>query len=519
MVIYICIILKPLGYDERMDKMGECVLALTDICKRFSGVTALDHVSFDVFAGEVHALMGENGAGKSTLMKIINGIYKADEGKIALYGEETEVSSPREAQMHGIAMIHQELNNIPYMTISENMFLGREPNHNGIVNRKKMNADTRELLKTVCLQIDPRTKMHELSVAQMQMVEIAKAISMNARIIIMDEPTSAISDKEVETLFQIIRKLREKQIAIIYISHKIQEVFEIASRITVLRDGHSIETRNANEFTRDSLIAMMVGRELTNIYPAKSKRPESTPLLEAIKLSNNNIHDVSFTLHSGEILGIGGLMGAGRSELLETLFGVRPYTKGQLMLHGRNIRVRRPNDAIKNGFAFVTEDRARTGLNLKTSIKRDMSIVTLSTLCRPRGIIRRKKENEAVDYRVRQLNIKTPSRNKPIAKLSGGNQQKVILGRWLMSSPNIVLLDEPTRGIDVGAKYEIYTIIQQMAQDGKGIIMVSGELPELIGVCDRVLMMRDGRIQGELSGNEMTQQAMMNLATRENEEA
>ena len=494
--------------------MAETLLALQGICKRFSGVVALENVSFDVRAGEVHVLMGENGAGKSTLMKIINGIYKADQGKMLLHGVETSVSSPRDAQEKGIAMIHQELNNIPDMTVGENLFLGREPGKCGLVNRKQMYQKTEALLEPIQLKVDPKCKMRALSVAQMQMVEIAKAISYDSKVIIMDEPTSAISDQEVETLFGIIRMLRNRGVGIIYISHKMDEVFRIADRITVLRDGQAVGTYNTDQLDRDQLITLMVGRELTDIYPPKAGKMGGKTLLKVSGLSNDVVHNIHFELHAGEVLGIGGLMGAGRSELLETLFGVRNWSAGSMEIESKPVDVRNPGKAIANSIAFVTEDRARTGLNLKTSIKRDMSIVMLSKFC-SRGVIRNKRENAAVDQEIRHLNIKTPSRNQLVAKLSGGNQQKVILARWLMSNPRIILLDEPTRGIDVGAKYEIYTIIQQMAAEGKGVLVVSSELPELIGICNRVLMMCNGEITGELTGDELTQEAMMKLATQE----
>ena len=495
--------------------MCETLLALQDICKQFSGINALQHVHFDVRAGEVHVLMGENGAGKSTLMKIISGIYRADSGAMEYLGKPTTVLSPGAAQAMGIAMIHQELNNVPDMTIAENLFLGREPTRHLFLDRRKMNADASELLQKIRMNFDPNRKMNTLSIAQMQMVEIVKAISLHARILIMDEPTSAISNQEVETLFEIIRMLRNQQVGIIYISHKMEETFRIADRITVLRDGQSVGTYPKEELNRDRLIMLMVGRELTHVYPPRTQRQPGKALLTVNGLCNDAVHNVHFTLHSGEVLGIGGLMGAGRSELLESLFGVRSCCKGNIEINGQITRIRSPRDAIAHSMAFVTEDRKRTGLNLKTTIKRDMSIVTLAKFCRMRSFVRDHMENQAVDQGIRDLNIKTPSRNQMVVNLSGGNQQKVILARWLMACPEIILLDEPTRGIDVGAKYEIYKIIQNLAAQGKGVLMVSSELPELIGVCDRVLMVCHGEVTGELLQGDMTQEAMMQLATKE----
>ena len=492
--------------------LRECLLTMRGVCKRFAGIRALDDVSFDLYAGEVHVLMGENGAGKSTLMKIIDGIYRPDSGEILLKGKAVRIHSPREAQANGIAMIHQELNNVPEMTIAENLFLGREPGARGFLDRKRMNEETRRVLEPIGLNVPPDTKMKALSVAKMQMVEIAKAISYNSDIIIMDEPTSAITETEVDALFQIIGMLREKGVGIIYISHKLNEVFRIADRITVLRDGRSIATDPASVFTKDRLISLMVGRELTNMYPPEIPHEKGPVLLRVDNVRCAGIQSASFSLHAGEILGLGGLMGSGRSELLEAIFGMRPLDNGTIELNGKRVRFGHPSDAICSKIAFVTEDRKRSGLNLKASVKRDMSIITLSDYCRVRGFLSRRLENAAVERGIRMLNVKTPSRNQLIVNLSGGNQQKVILARWLLSCPEIILLDEPTRGIDVGAKYEIYQIIKRLAAEGKAILMVSSEMPELIGVCDRVIMLCEGRLMGELCKEEMCQEAMMSLA-------
>ena len=493
--------------------MQDILLSLENISKYFSGVPALQNINFELRSGEVHILMGENGAGKSTLMKIINGIYKADSGQMCFLGKKNFIHSPLEAQQLGISMIHQELNNVPDMTIAENLFLGREPVRFGLLDKKKMITDAQKLLEPIHLEIDVKRKMNSLSVAQMQMVEIAKAISYNAKVIIMDEPTSAISEQEVQTLFKVIKKLSEQGVGIIYISHKMDEVFAIGDRITVLRDGITCGTFNVKDTSRDQLITTMVGRELSAIYPPRSKRTIGKELLRTEELCNNMVTDISFSLRAGEILGIGGLMGAGRSELIESLFGLRKITKGKLYIHNKLVDFNAPSKAIKTKMALVTEDRKRTGFNPTTSIKRDMSIVTLKKFCKM-NVIRTFLENKAVDQGIQSLNIKTYGRNQKVINLSGGNQQKVILARWLMAQPDIILLDEPTRGIDVGAKYEIYAIIQRLASEGKAVLIVSSELPEIIGICDRVLMMCEGRITGELQGKEMTQESMMHLATK-----
>ncbi|MEG1813487.1 MAG: sugar ABC transporter ATP-binding protein, partial [Clostridia bacterium] len=446
-------------------------------------------------------------------MKIIDGIYRPDAGTMHLFGHISSVQSPKEAQHKGIAMIHQELNNVLEMTVAENIFLGREPVRWGLLDRRRMNQDARKALAPIKLDIDPDTKMKCLSCAQMQMVEIAKAISYKARIIIMDEPTSAISDKEVDALFAIIAMLRTQGVGIVYISHKMNEVFRIADRITVLRDGKTVATCPASELDSDKLITLMVGRALTNVYPPDIPHERREVVLEVKALScAGKFENISFSLHAGEILGVAGLMGAGRSELLETIFGLREASGGCVKVLGKALKIKCPVDAIAQSIAFVTEDRKHTGLNLKTSVKRDISIVTLGDYCRAGQFIDNRRENEAVDRGIQMLNVKTPSRNQQVVNLSGGNQQKVILARWLLASPKIILLDEPTRGIDVGAKYEIYLITKKLAAAGKAVLMVSSEMPELIGVCDRVIVLSEGRLTGELDKAHMTQEAMMGLA-------
>lgn len=499
--------------------MDHCLLEMIGVKKSFPGVNALDNVSFDLKSNEVHVLMGENGAGKSTLMKVLDGIYTPDQGELWLYGQKTTVKSPKDALEHGIAMIHQELNPILNMTVAENIYLGREHGIGGLLNRKAMNKAAQEMLSKLRLCFRPDVLMKELSVAQMQMVEIAKAVSYQARIIIMDEPTSAISDHEVDSLFEMIRLLKAQGTGIIYISHKMNEVFRIADRITILRDGKTVATRPAGELDCNTLISLMVGREINRLYPDK---PECTIGDVALQVENlyaeNLLKDISFSLRKGEILGITGLMGAGRSELVETIFGIRKSSSGRILIAGKASELGVPSKAIASGIALVTEDRKQTGLNLSSTVKREISIATLKRYCRGGQIIVNAKENEAVDTGIKKLNVKTPSRNQKVANLSGGNQQKVILARWLLAQPEVFILDEPTRGIDVGAKFEIYTIIMELAAQGKAILMVSSEMSEIIGICDRTIVMHEGKITGELSRNEMSQESIMTLATGNTEE-
>lgn len=494
--------------------MNQSLLQLNHVTKRFPGVLALDDVQFELLPGEVHVIMGENGAGKSTLMKIADGLYHPDEGEVLVCGEKVNMTSPTQAIQHGIAMIHQELNAVLDMTVAENIFLGKEPTRNGFIDRKKMNEDAKEALAQLQVEINPNRKMRTLSVAKRQMVEIAKAVSRNAKIVIMDEPTSAISEKEVDALFNVIRMFRQNGVGIIYISHKMNEIFQIADRITVMRDGKTVGTYAAQDLDNDRLIALMVGREITNVYPPRPQRQLGEVALQLEELTNEPyFRNVSLEVRKGEILGLAGLMGAGRSEVVETLFGMRKGQSGNISINGNICRIHSPHDAIAAGVALVTEDRKLTGLNLKTTVKKDMSIVHLKEFCKLGQFIDEKRENKAVDEGIRRLAVKTPSRNQMITNLSGGNQQKVIIARWLMCDPDIIILDEPTRGIDVGAKYEIYTIIMELASQGKAIIVISSEMPEIIGICDRVMVMHEGRITGQLHRDEMTQEAIMALAS------
>ena len=490
------------------------VLSMEDIFKAFSGVTVLRNVKLQVARGEVHALMGENGAGKSTLMKILSGIVQKDGGTIRLQGKQVDIRTPREALTLGIAMIHQELNPVRAMTVSENIFLGKEPCHRftTVVNRNKQRAQTLELFREIGIPIDPDAKMADLSVAEMQLVEIVKAISSNAGILIMDEPTSALSDREVARLFDLIRGLKAKGISIIYISHKMDEIFRISDTITVLRDGQYIDTRPAYEMDHDTLVKLMVGREISQLFPS-SNAVKGEVSLEVEGLTKEGVfEDISFKVRSGEILGVAGLMGAGRSEVLETIFGLRAADSGSIKINGRQVRVGSPADAIHHRLALITEDRQQTGLNLKGSVKDNITLIDLKNFSRFGQVIDSKKENAAADAAIAELRIKTRNRNQKVRTLSGGNQQKVVLAKWLLNEPQIIILDEPTRGIDIGAKSEIYKVIAQLAAAGKTIIMISSELEEIMGLCDRAIVLAHGKIMAEFARDAFCQEEILKAA-------
>lgn len=495
---------------------GEFLLEMEHISKSFPGVKALQDVSLRVRPGTVHALMGENGAGKSTLMKVLLGIYKPDDGAIRFDGTEHLQMDIHSSLTHGISMIHQELTPIPHMTVAENIFLGREPvyGRTGWVNAKQLVKQTQELFDELEIRIDPTKKMHQLSIASMQMVEIATAISYNSKLIIMDEPTSAITEQEVDHLFRMIRSLRGKGVAIIYITHKMDEVFQIADEVTVLRDGEYVGTKSASEITKHELIAMMVGRELTNFFPKEDAD------ITDVKLEVRNItlegkfHDVSFEARRGEILGIAGLMGSGRTEVIEGIFGVHPPQSGEILVDGKPVKIRQPLDAIKAGMGLLTEDRKLSGLFLPLSVRDNMVYSTIDTYVSRLGLDYKRMERDCEAQRT-ALSIKTPSLAQLVLNLSGGNQQKVLIARWLLTEPDILLLDEPTRGIDVGAKSEIHKLMTKLAQAGKAIIMVSSEMPEVLGMSDRVVVMCEGRKAGELTRAEATQERILQLAAGE----
>lgn len=489
---------------------------MNGICKSFPGVKALDHANLRVRPGTVHALVGENGAGKSTLMKCLFGIYKKDEGEIKINGVQTDIINPHDALNKGIAMVHQELQPILERSIAENIYCGRFPTKYGLIDHKKMYQDTEKLLKEVKMDFDPKVKLSSLSVSQMQSVEIAKAVSANARIIIMDEPTSSLTQNEVDNLFDIINSLRKKGISIIYISHKMDEILSISDEVTIMRDGQYIGTWDAKDLTIDMIVTKMVGRELKNLYPPKSNVPEEVifEVKDLTSVTEKSFKNVSFKLRKGEILGIGGLVGAQRSELMEAIFGIRGIKNGTITYKGEPLKIKRPEDAIKNGIALLTEDRRATGIFGVLSIADNVSVASLDQFVKYKFWLDEKEIEKLVQDNVKKLSIKTPSSKTKIQTLSGGNQQKVIISRWLANDPDIFILDEPTRGIDVGAKYEIYTIIAELAKQGKSIIMISSELPELIGMSDRILVMCDGRVSGEVSGDEATQENIMSLATK-----
>ena len=501
--------------------MSEYVLEMTGVCKSFPGVKALDHAQLKLRPGKVHALMGENGAGKSTLMKCMFGIYKMDEGQIKIDGQPVTIHDPMDALRKGIAMVHQELQPIPARTVGENIFLGRYPMKKflGIfpmIDHDKMYADTAALLKKVRMNFDPRQKVGELSVSQMQSVEIAKAVSANCRVLILDEPTSSLTQNEVEALFRIIEDLKAENVAIVYISHKMDEILRIGDEVTIMRDGQYIGTWEAKDLTTDKIITQMVGRELTNLYPPR----ENVVGEEILRVENftsinpKSFRNVNFTLHKGEILGVGGLVGAQRTELMEGLFGIRSHEQGTIYYKGKELKVDRPKDAIDNGVALLTEDRRGSGIMGVLSVADNISVSSLQKYLDFGISINRKKVENLVQDNVHKMNIKTPSSKTLIKTLSGGNQQKVLIGRWLANDPDVLILDEPTRGIDVGAKYEIYCIIAELAKQGKGIIMISSEMSELIGMSDRVMVMCDGRVTGFVDGKEATQENIMALATK-----
>lgn len=493
-------------------KSDEYLLIMSNICKRFPGVCALDNVQLRVRRGTVHALMGENGAGKSTLMKCLVGMYAPDSGRIIFKGEELRIRDTYSALSRGISMIHQELSPIPEMTVAENIFLGREPRSwYGLVDMNKMNQWTEELLARLGIKLEPDTKMRELSIANTQLVEIAKAVSYDSDLIVMDEPTSAITEAEVKTLFQTIRSLKAEGRAVIYITHKLDEVFEIADEVTVFRDGMYISTDQIKSLTRSMLIQKMVGRELSEMFNKEEAKPGEV-VLEARRLSGKKFRDVSFSVRRGEIFGIAGLMGAGRTELIEAVFGVNRLYSGELFIRGNKVEIRCPADAIRLGLALLTEDRKLTGLFLNAMVRDNMTIANMSNYVR--GIfIDSRKINSDCERMREQLRIKTPSLKQIIKRLSGGNQQKVLLSRWLLTEPEILLLDEPTRGIDVGTKAEVHKLMTELTSQGKTIIMVSSELPEILGMSDRIMVMHEGNKIGELSRQEATQEKILHLAT------
>ncbi len=492
------------------------LLEMRGITKEFPGVKALDGVSLTVRPGTVHALMGENGAGKSTLMKCLFGIYSKDSGTITLDGREVNFKSSKEAMENGVAMVHQELNQALTRTVTDNLWLGRYPKVGGImVSESTMRKRTKEIFDQLEVHVDPKVIMSTLPVSQRQMVEIAKAVSYNAKIIVFDEPTSSLTETEVEHLFRIINMLRDKGCGIIYISHKMEEILRISDDVTIMRDGQWVATRPASELTMNEIIRLMVGRELTNRFPPKDNVPGEA-ILEVENLSGKytRLKEASFQLRKGEILGIAGLDGSGRTEVLENLFGSMTKGSGTICLHGKEIKNRNPRESIKNGFALLTEERRATGIFGIRDILDNTVISNLKSYLIGGICLSDKKMREDTDWAIQAMRIKTPSQKTQIRSLSGGNQQKVIIGRWLLTKPEVLLLDEPTRGIDVGAKYEIYQLIIDLAKEGKGVIMVSSEMPELLGVCDRILVMSGGILAGEVDAKNTSQEEILTLAAK-----
>jgi inositol transport system ATP-binding protein len=492
---------------------GDIKIRVEDINKSFPGVKALDNISFAVRRGTVHVICGENGAGKSTLMKVINGIYQQDSGRILIDEREVTVNNPIEARNLGISMIFQELNYIPEMTIEESLFVGNWPKDKyGKVNWSEIRNRTIDLLKREQLNYSPTTKLKDLTVSDIQMLEILKAISYNSDIIIMDEPTSAITEKEVNILFKKINELRDRGAAIIYISHKMDEIFKIADDITVFRDGAVVDTRLKENYDMETVISQMVGRRLENNYP-KEDIELGKKILEVKNLTNgDNFEDVSFDLREGEIIGFAGLMGAGRSEVMRSLFGLDPYQSGKIIIDGEEVKIRNTRDSINKKMVMLSEDRRRYGIIPIRSVKENVSLSNLKKFIH-NGRLHSEEEIQITKEYCEKMNVKTPNIDTTIESLSGGNQQKVILAKWMVTNPNILILDEPTRGIDVGAKFEIYKLMTDLAKERKGLIMVSSELPELIGMCDRIYVMAKGNIMGMIKREDFSQEKIMAYAT------
>ena len=492
------------------------VLEMENISKEFPGVKALDDVQLKLKPGTVHALMGENGAGKSTLMKCLFGIYEKNSGKILLDGVEVNFKSTKEALENGVSMVHQELNQVLQRNVLDNIWLGRYPMKGFFVDEKKMYNDTINIFKDLDIKVDPRKKVADLPIAERQMIEIAKAVSYKSKVIVMDEPTSSLTEKEVDHLFKIIKKLKESGVGIIYISHKMEEIKMISDEITILRDGKWISTNNVSKISTDQIISMMVGRDLTERFPKKDNKAKEMILQvkNLTALNQPSIQDVSFELYKGEILGIAGLVGSKRTEIVETIFGMRPKEHGEIILNGKTVKNKNPEEAIKNGFALVTEERRSTGIFSMLDVAFNSVISNLDKYKNKFRLLKNKDMEKDTKWIVDSMRVKTPSYTTKIGSLSGGNQQKVIIGRWLLTEPEVLMLDEPTRGIDVLAKFEIYQLMIDLAKKDKGIIMISSEMPELLGVTDRILVMSNGRVAGIVKTSETNQEEIMELSAK-----
>ena len=497
--------------------MSELLVEMTDISKSFPGVHALDGCRFELRPGEVHALVGENGAGKSTMMKLLSGIYRRDGGTIRFKGREVDIASPRAAQDLGISIIHQELNLMGHLTVAQNIFIGREPRGAlpFILDEKTLNEKARQLFAELHIKLDPRARVSTLAVAQQQMVEIAKALSFNSDVLIMDEPTAALTDTEIDELFRIIRHMRERGAGIVHISHRLEELKQISDRVTVMRDGRYVDTVQTAEVSIESIISMMVGRTIFEATPELPEHPDPEVVLEVRHLNRGRaIRDVSFKLHRGEILGISGLVGAGRTEVVRAVFGADPRDSGEVVVHGKAALIRTPTDAVAHGIGYLSEDRKRYGLALPMDVETNIVLASLSSFADRSGRINVGRTRVTALAHVKSLSIKTPGIGQRVRNLSGGNQQKVVIAKWLTADTEILIFDEPTRGIDVGAKSEIYRLLNELARQGKAIIMISSELPEILRMSHRVLVMCEGRITGELSAADVTQERIMALATQ-----
>lgn len=494
----------------------EYLLEMDNISKEFPGVKALDGANLKVRPHSVHALMGENGAGKSTLMKCLFGIYEKDSGNILFEGKEINFASAKEALDNGVSMVHQELNQVLQRNVLDNIWLGRYPQKGFFIDEKKMYDDTKKIFEELEIDVDPRSKVADLAVSERQMIEIAKAVSYNSKIIVMDEPTSSLTEKEVEHLFKIINKLRDRGCGIVYISHKMEEIKAISDDITILRDGKWIATESVADLSTDQIINMMVGRDLTNRFPPKDNVVKECILkvdgLTAAK--QPSINNICFELHKGEILGIAGLVGAKRTDIVETIFGIREKVSGNIFLNGKEVKNKTPNEAIENGFALVTEERRATGIYSMLNVGFNSTISNLDRYLSKFRLLSDKEIKKDTQWVIDSMRVKTPSQSTSIGSLSGGNQQKVILGRWLLTEPDVLMLDEPTRGIDVLAKFEIYQLMIELAKKDKGIIMISSEMPELMGVTDRILVMSNGRVAGIVKTSETTQEEIMTLSAK-----
>jgi len=497
--------------------MSDILVQMEGIEKTFPGVHALSQCRFDLRPGEVHALVGENGAGKSTLMKVFAGVYTKDAGRIIYTGKEVEIPNPRAAQHLGISMIHQELNLMPHLTVAQNIFIGREPRRGirFLLDEKAINDKTQLLLDMLHLKLDPRTKVADLTVAKQQMVEIAKALSFDSKVLIMDEPTAALTEAEIEELFRIIRHFRDKGVGIVYITHRLEELKQISDRVTVMRDGRYVDTVRTQDAQIDQIISMMVGRTIYETSPEVPENPSQEVVLEVKRLNRGNvIKDVSFNLKRGEILGFAGLMGAGRTEVARAIFGADPVDSGEIYVQGKKAHIKSPSDAVKHSIAYLSEDRKRYGVTLGMDVENNIVLAAFGKFLDFLGWVNQTKTHTTAEHFVQALSIKTPGLQQKVKNLSGGNQQKIVVGKWLTADTNILIFDEPTRGIDVGAKSEIYRLLNDLAQQGKSIIMISSELPEILRMSHRVIVMCEGRVTGELNSAEATQEKIMKYATQ-----